>query len=187
MLKVIQINNNSELIKKSLQNNRRAQKKLFERFSPKMLGLCTFYIRDKQQAEEVMLNGFFKVFTRLHQYSGKGSFEGWIRKIMVFECISHLRQNKKLIFTDRIERFETVIENEIEMNIAVEDLFTLISELPERCRIVFNLYVIEGYKHHEIAEMLNISAGTSKTQLFRARKSLKEMISSNPKRYYERG
>lgn len=151
-----------------------------------MLGLCTYYIKDVQQSEEVMLNGFFKVFTRLKQYSGKGSFEGWVRKIMVHECISYLRQNNKLIFTDQIERFESVVENEIEMNIAAEELYSLISQLPERCRVVFNLYVIEGYKHHEIAEILNVSVGTSKTQLYRARNSLKEMVSINPKRYYEK-
>ena len=84
MSKIIKINNDSQLIKQSLQNNRKAQKLLYDKYSPKMLGLCAYYIKDFQHSEEVMLNGFFKVFTKLSQYSNEGSFEGWMRKIMVF-------------------------------------------------------------------------------------------------------
>lgn len=182
MSKVIKISNDSQLIKQSLQNNRQAQKELYEKFSPKMLSLCAYYIKDLQQSEEVMLNGFLKVFTKLKQYSNKGSFEGWIRKIMVFECISYLRKKNHLLFTDHIEIFEPIIENEVELSIAVEDLHNYINALPEGCKIVFNMYVIEGYKHAEIAEILNVSVGTTKTQLYRARKALQDMISSNKKK-----
>lgn len=182
MFKVIKISNDSQLIKQSLQNNRQAQKLLYEKFSPKMLSLCAYYIKDLQQSEEVMLNGFLKVFTKLKQYSNKGSFEGWIRKIMVFECISYLRKKNQLVFTDNIEIFETIIENEVELAIAVEDLNNYIDELPESCKVVFNMYVIEGYKHAEIAEILNVSIGTTKTQLYRARKALQEMISLKQKK-----
>ena len=185
MLKVIKINNDSQLIKQSLQNNRKAQQQLYEKFSPKMLNLCVYYIKDLQRSEEVMLNGFLKVFTKLKQYSNKGSFEGWIRKIMVFECISYLRKKHKLLFTDDIEIFGSSVENEIELTRAVEDLHNFISELPEGCRIVFNMYVIEGYKHAEIAEILNVSTGTTKTQLYRARKALQAMILTHQKKYYE--
>ena len=182
MSKVIKISNDSQLIKQSLQNNRQAQKELYEKFSPKMLSLCAYYIKDLQQSEEVMLNCFLKVFTKLKQYSNKGSFEGWIRKIMVFECISYLRKKNHLLFTDHIEIFEPIIENEVELSIAVEDLHNYINALPEGCKIVFNMYVIEGYKHAEIAEILNVSVGTTKTQLYRARKALQDMISSNKKK-----
>ncbi len=182
MFKVIKISNDSQLIKQSLQNNRQAQKLLYEKFSPKMLSLCAYYIKDLQQAEEVMLNGFLKVFTKLKQYSNKGSFEGWIRKIMVFECISYLRKKNKLIFTDQIELFEKIVENEVELTIAVEDLHNYIDALPEGCKVIFNMYVIEGYKHAEIAEILNVSIGTTKTQLYRARKALQDMISSKQKK-----
>lgn len=185
MSRVIKINNDSQLIKQSLQNSRKAQKLLFEKYSPKMLGLCRFYIKDMQQSEEVMLNGFFKVLTKLNQYSNVGSFEGWIRKIMVFECISFLRKKKVLIFTDEIESFEKMVKNEIELTIALEDLHHYIDKLPDACKIVFNMYVIEGYKHSQIAEILKVSIGTSKTQLHRARRALKEMISINQKKYYE--
>ncbi len=182
MSKVIKINNTSQLIKQSLQNNRTAQKLLYEKFSPKMLRLCAYYIKDLQQSEEVMLNGFLKVFTKLDQFTDRGSFEGWIRKIMVYECISYLRKKNKLIFTDEIENYNPGVDNEIELKIAVEDLENYISLLPEGSKIVFNMYVIEGYKHAEIAEILKVSIGTCKTQLFRARKALQGMISSHQKK-----
>lgn len=185
MLKVIKLNNDNQLIKQSLQNNRKAQKLLYEKFSPKMLSLCVYYIKDLHQSEEVMLSGFFKVFTKLKQFSNQGSFEGWIRKIMVFECISYLRKKNQLIFTDEIENYESIVENEVELTIAVEELQNYISELSEGCRVVFNMYVIEGYKHAEIAEMLNVTVGTTKTQLSRARKALQGMISLNKKKYHE--
>jgi len=182
MSKIIKINNDSQLIKQSLLNNRKAQKLLYEKYSPKMLGLCAYYIKDFQHSEEVMLNGFFKVFTKLSQYSNEGSFEGWMRKIMVFECISFLRKKNQLLFTDEIENFERVVINEVELTVEVEDLHNYINELPEGCKIVFNMYVIEGYKHAEIAKILNITVGTTKTQLHRARKALKEMIYINNKK-----
>ena len=185
MSKVIKINNDSQLIKQSLLKNRRAQKRLFDKYAPKMLGLCASYIKDLQQSEEVMLNGFFKVFTKLEQYKNKGSFEGWIRRIMVYECIDFLRKKKELIFTDSIEVFQKKTESEIELNIDVEVLYTYINQLPENCKVIFNMYVIEGYKHSEIAEILQVSIGTSKTQLHRAIKALKEMRAARQKKYEE--
>ena len=184
MRKVIKLNNDTQLIKQSLNNNRKAQKLLYHKYAPKMLRLCTYYIKDLQQSEEVMLNGFFKVFTKLYKYSNKGSFEGWIRKIMIWESISYLRKKKELVFTNEIEIYGKYIENEVELNIAVEDLHLYVNQLPNGCRVVFNLYVIDGYKHAEIANILQISKGTSKTQLFRARKTLQKMISLNQKKYH---
>jgi RNA polymerase sigma-70 factor (ECF subfamily) len=184
MRKVIKLNNNTELIEQSLQNNRKAQKLLYQKYAPKMMRLCMYYIKDFQQSEEVMLNGFFKVFTKLSKYSNKGSFEGWIRKIMIWESISYLRKEKKLLFTNEIEIYGKFVENEVELNIAVEDLHLYVDQLADGCRVVFNLYVIDGYKHSEIAEILQISVGTSKTQLFRARKTLQKMISLNQINYH---
>ena len=125
MFKVIKINNDSQLIKQSLQNKKQAQKLLYEKYAPKMLSLCNYYIKDLQQAEEVMLNGFLKVFTKLNQYENKGSFEGWIMKIMVFECISYLRKKNQLVFTDNIEIFETIIENEVELKKSIVTPFKI--------------------------------------------------------------
>lgn len=184
MLKVIKLNNDSQLIKQSLKSNRKAQKLLYDKYAPKMLSLCAYYIKDLQQSEEVMLSGFFKVFTKLNQFSNEGSFEGWVRKIMVWESISYLRTKKELTLTNEIEKFEKLVDNEVELAIAVEDLHIYINELPNGSKVVFNLYVIEGYKHAEIAKMLEISEGTSKTQLSRARKALQKMISINQKKYH---
>lgn len=186
MLKVIKLNNDSQLIEQSLKSNRKAQQLLYNKYAPKMLGLCTYYIKDIQQSEAVMLNGFFKVFTKLNQFENKGSFEGWIRKIMVWESISYLRKKEQLFFTDEIENYDKAVDDEIELNIEIENLQHFINELPEGCKVVFNLYVIEGYKHNEIAEMLQITEGTSKTQLSRARKALQKMISINQKTYHEK-
>ena len=176
-MKVIQLyKNESKLIKKAIQNNREAQHVLFELHAPKMLSVCRYYIKDTQHAEEAMLNGFFKVFSNLKRFKGEGSFEGWIRKIMVRESISFLRQKKNIEFpVEAIERHNDYTNN-IKTDIEVEQIQKLIDALPEGYKIVFVMYAIEGYKHHEIAKTLNISEGTSKSQLFKARKMLQEKI-----------
>ncbi|AXT21222.1 sigma-70 family RNA polymerase sigma factor [Flavobacteriaceae bacterium AU392] len=177
-MKVIQLyKNETRLIKKAIQNDREAQHLLYELHSPKMLSVCRYYISDVQHAEETMLNGFFKVFTKLKQYKNKGSFEGWIRRIMVREAISFLRQKKQIEFaTDDIEISTATITNNIKTEIEVAEIQQLIDKLPEGYRIVFVMYAIEGYKHHEIAELLNINEGTSKSQLFKARKLLQQQV-----------
>lgn len=167
--------NEATLIKGALKNNRDAQHTLFEIHSPKMLSVCRYYIKDIQHAEEAMLNGFFKVFTKLNSYKNKGSFEGWIRKIMVRESISMLRKLAKVEFpTEEIVSNDTY--NNISIAIDVAQIQQLIDKLPEGYRIVFVMYAIEGYKHQEIAKELNISEGTSKSQLFKARKLLQQQM-----------
>jgi len=184
LLKVIQLYNNEEqLIKKAAHNNRDAQRILYEMYAPKMLSVCRYYINDVQHAEEVMLNGFFKVFKNLIDFEGKGSFEGWIRRIMTREAISFLRKQQRVEFTtDDIEYHSNAISDYPEMD--VEDIQALIDRLPEGYRMVFVMYAIEGYKHQEIAETLNISEGTSKSQLFKARKVLQENIKQINKASY---
>lgn len=141
------------------------------------MSVCRQYLRDNDLAEEVMLNGFFKVFTKIDTYSGQGSFEGWIRRIMVNESLSVLRRQKKLFFKD-----ESVIENslehsaEIDSELEVEEIQKLIDALPDGYKTVFVLYVVDGYKHSEISELLQISEGTSKSQLSKARSMLQAMI-----------
>ena len=176
-LKVVQLfQNNTELIKKAAKNNREAQHTLFEVYAPKMLSVCRYYVKDVQKAEEVMLNGFFKAFTNLNSFKNEGSFEGWLRRIIVRESISFLRQQKEIEFS--IEEikvpndYSITIESELEVN----DIQQLIDDLPEGYKVVFIMYAIEGYKHHEIAELLNISEGTSKSQLFKARQCLQQKI-----------
>lgn len=177
LLKVIQLYNNEEkLIKKAINKDRKAQHILYNMYAPKMLSVCRYYIRDMQYAEDVMLEGFFKVFSKLNSFRSEGSFEGWIRRIMVRECISFLRGQKTLEFSieevDVNSSFESLIDSELE----VDEIQQLIDALPEGYKIIFNMYAIEGYKHNEIAELLNITEGTSKSQLFKARRMLQQKI-----------
>ncbi|WP_193510807.1 RNA polymerase sigma factor [Christiangramia fulva] len=179
-MKVIQLfKNESLLIKRAAAGNREAQQKIYELYSPKMLSLCRRYIKDLHHAEEAMLNGFFKVFTHLKEFKSEGSFEGWIRKIMVRESISFLRQQKKLEFTEEIENGTAEVYNNINSEMEVAEIQKMIDDLPEGYKLVFILYAVEGYKHSEISEMLNITEGTSKSQLFKARKMLQEKLKSN--------
>jgi RNA polymerase sigma-70 factor (ECF subfamily) len=185
ILKVIQLyKNNTDLISKAKKSNREAQHMLYEQYAPKMLSVCRYYINDLQHAEDVMLQGFFKAFTHLNQFEDKGSFEGWLRKIMVRESISFLRQKKQLEFS--LEESDYVVEyqNDIYDKINVAEIQELIDTLPEGYRIVFVMYAIEGYKHHEIAKMLDVTEGTSKSQLSKARKMLQKKLKElNSKNY----
>jgi len=175
-LKVINLHQEErEIIELAVENNRHAQQKIYSKFSPKMLSVCRQYIKDLHQAEDIMITAFMKVFTNLQHFEHKGSFEGWIRRIMVNECISFLRVQKKVKFIDDETFFEESFNN-IESKFSVEDIQTLIDALPDGYRMIFNLYAIEGFKHREIAEMLGINEGTSKSQLSHARKLLQEQI-----------
>ncbi|MCH7525723.1 MAG: RNA polymerase sigma factor [Bacteroidetes bacterium] len=176
-MKVIQLYKNEvQLIKKAVRNHREAQRMLYDLHAPKMLSVCRYYISDVQHAEDIMLNGFFKVFTKLKDFKNEGSFEGWIRRIMIRESISFLRKQKKVEFlTDEIEVYD-VFTNNIKTEMEVEEIQLLIDNLSEGYRIVFVMYAIEGYKHSEIAEVLSITEGTSKSQLFKARKVLQQQL-----------
>jgi RNA polymerase sigma factor (sigma-70 family) len=185
LLKVIQLYKNEKtLLERAVKNNREAQHVLFEMHAPKMLSVCRYYIKDLQFAEEAMLNGFFKVFSNLKNFKASGSFEGWIRKIMVRECISFLRQQKRLEFPAEKVEYNDNYSNNINTEIEVEQIQQLIDALPEGYKMVFVMYAIEGYKHHEIAHMLNITEGTSKSQLFKARNMLQQKINELNKTSY---
>ncbi|HET7361858.1 MAG TPA: RNA polymerase sigma factor [Salinimicrobium sp.] len=176
-MKVIPLfKNEKKLIARAAEKNRRAQQELYKKHSGKMLAVCRRYIKDLQQAEEVMLNGFYKVFTHLENFKNEGSFEGWVRRIMVRECISYLRSKKKMEFG--LEEIEKFPENftDLETSFEVEHIQQLIDDLPEGYKMVFVLYAIEGYKHKEIAKMLNIETGTSKSQLYKARQLLQAQL-----------
>ena len=150
---------------------------LYDKFSPKMLGVCRQYIKDLQFAEDVMIHGFVKVFNHLSSYQHKGSFEGWIRTIMVRESISYLRKRQFVVYDDAVVDSNTIVSTTNDGILDVEYVQHLIDELPEGYKAVFLLYAIEGYGHKEIAELLEISEGTSKSQLFKARKMLQENLS----------
>ncbi len=184
-LKVIQLHNNeSALIERAIKNDREAQRVLYDMYASKMLSVCRYYIKDMQHAEEVMLNGFFKVFSNLRSFRFEGSFEGWIRRIMVRESISFLRQQKHIEFPVEDIDFKNDYDNSLQINVEVDQLQHLIDTLPEGYKMVFIMYAIEGYKHHEIASMLQITEGTSKSQLFKARKMLQEKLQQLNKTSY---
>lgn len=175
-MKVINLHQEeNEIIDLAVANNRQAQQRLYSKFSPKMLSVCRQYIKDIQLAEDVMITAFMKVFVNLKQFEKKGSFEGWIRRIMINECVSFIRVQKKVHFLDDSVGFEET-DNETNIQFSIEDIQSLIDSLPDGYKIVFNLFAIEGYKHKEIASMLSINEGTSKSQFAHARRILKNQI-----------
>lgn len=165
-----------ELITGCKKGDRKCQKRLYERFSPKFLSVCRRYMKTSEDAEDALLQGFFKVFSKINQYTGQGNFEGWMRRIMVNECLMALR--KKVNFQLQVEVSNLDIDTSVsvESKLAYEELITVLETLPIGYRTVFNMYVIEGYKHREIAEILGISINTSKSQLILAKKRLREII-----------
>ncbi len=175
-MKVIQLHQDeNEIIRLAISNNRQAQQMIYTRFSGKMLGVCRQYIKDIHYAEDLMVTAFMKVFLNLKNFEHKGNFEGWIRRIMINECISYIRVQKKVNFLED-EYYEEESFNATESNFNVNEVQFLIDNLPDGYKMVFNLYVIEGYKHQEIATILGINEGTSKSQLSHARKMLQQQI-----------
>ena len=157
---------------------RQAQSELYHLFAPKMYAVCLRYARDKDEANDILQNGFIKVFSKCELYHGNGSLEGWIRRVIVNTAIEDLRKNKiKFLSTDDLpgNQIDYSSSSTLE-NLDYKDLLNLIKMLPMGYRTVFNLYAIEGYNHKEIAKMLEISEGSSKSQLSRARTWLKERI-----------
>ena len=160
-----------------LDNLSTAQEALYNRFSPRMLGVCYRYARNKEDAEDMLQEGFIKVFKKLDSFRGEGSFEGWVRRIFVNTAIEHFRRKRYL--QPVTEREENTIEGKSLSaldGLAEKDILALIKELSPGYRTVFNMYVVEGYTHKEIADMLGISEGTSKSQLSRAKVILQDMV-----------
>lgn len=168
--------NEQELIEGCKRQDREAQKELYERYAPFMLGLCRRYVKNAADAEDVMIEGFFKILTRIDQYSGDGSFEGWMRRIMVNESLMFLRKVVNQQHKVELENVQIPTGEKAMENLKEADILQLLNQLPNGYRTVFNLYVIEGYKHREIAEILDISINTSKSQLILAKKRMQELL-----------
>lgn len=170
-------NQEAQLIKALRQEDARAQRQVYEKYGPRMLGVCFRYLGDEMTAEDVMVEGFLKVFGKIDQFSGEGSFEGWMRRIMVNEALGWLRKRKQMpedILSDEAANIPDY--NYADQNIETQELLDIIEKLPVGYRTVFNLYAIEGYAHSEIAELLGITESTSKSQLHRARALLQKMV-----------
>lgn len=166
-----------KLIQGCKNNQSEAQKALFEQFAPSMMTVCKRYIGNLHDAEECMFNGFLKFFQKIarFEYRGTGSISAYLRQIMVNECLMHLR-NTQIIMTEEIEEHNIYKEEDALDRLSAAEIMHLIMQLPTGYRVVFNLYVVEGMSHQQIAETLNIKEGTSKSQLSKARASLQEMI-----------
>lgn len=177
MLRIQKSNTEEALLRDCKKGKPRAQQAFYERFAPKMLGVCIRYIRDREEAEHVMIGGMVKVFEKLNQYSGEGSLEGWVRRIMVNESLMYIRKHKNMSLEVEVEKADEEPDYQLlETQLEAQDLLNLIAELPVGYGTVFNLYAIEGYNHKEIAETLGISENTSKSQLSRARKLLQNKL-----------
>jgi RNA polymerase sigma factor (sigma-70 family) len=182
MAKILSLFSNEYDLAKAVQKqDTKAQTRLYEKFSSKMLAVCTRYVGDKMEAEDIMIDGFMRVFDKINQFTFQGSFEGWIRKIMVNEALMYVR-SKKMIIVDLEYATEEPNEASFSTDLEAADLMKLIEELSVGYRTVFNLYAIEGYNHQEIGEMLGISEGTSKSQLSRARVMLQAKIMKSEQR-----
>lgn len=167
----------TKLIQGCKSNQAWAQKALFDELAPSMMTVCRRYIGNGQDAEEVMLSGFLKFFQKIGQfdYRGTGSTSAYLRRIMVNECLMHLR-GTRYITTEEINDYSISNEENALDQLSASEILQLITVLPTGYRVVFNLYVIEGMTHQQIAEMLNIKEGTSKSQLSKARALLQQMI-----------
>ena len=167
----------TELIEGCRQNNRSAQKALYEQMAGKMLSISCRYVKDRMEAEDILVTSFMKVFDRIGQFKGEGSFEGWVRRIVVNEALSYLRKNKSMYVETDLEAADKKVDMDtITSGLEAEDLLKLVAELPTGYRMVFNLYAIDGYSHKEIADQLGISESTSKSQLSRARNYLQAKL-----------
>lgn len=166
-----------QLVKALKDREPRAQKVVYERYSARMMAVCIRYVSNQTNAEEVMIDGFMRVYSKIDQFREEGSFEGWLRRIMVTEALMFLRRTKVLQYEVSINELTTEPATEWPNDtIDSASLLQLISQLPDGYRTVFNLYAIEGYNHEEIAAMLGISVGTSKSQLSRARVLLQQKV-----------
>ncbi|PKF73946.1 RNA polymerase sigma factor [Chryseobacterium sp. PMSZPI] len=164
-----------ELLLECQRNNRNAQRKVYENMAGRLYSVCKRYIKNDEDIEEVLADTFYKIFTKIDQLENPETFEAWAKKIAVNECLQKLRSNKAL-FISLDENFIDSPSGNTD-NISFEkDILNLLNFLPEGCRAIFNLFAIEGYPHKEIAAMLSISEGTSKSQLNFARKKLQELL-----------
>ncbi len=165
-----------ELISRCKNNDRKAQEQLYRIFSAKLFGICLKYSSNRQEAEDNLQDGFVTIFKKISQYKNEGSFEGWMKRVLINTCLQKHREPKLYdIVNERILNQEEEFEVE-EEDMSVDFLLSCVQALPERYRQVFNLYVMDGFSHKEIAKLLHISEGTSKSNLARARMALKEKI-----------
>lgn len=167
-----------QLIESCKKGNRAAQKALYDRLAPRMFPVCIRYVGDRVLAEDILQDGFVTLFTRIDSYKGEGSFDGWARKIFVTTALMSLRKKDALKMSDDLEEARSIRSESVNQiqSLGYKELMELVMSLPDGFRTVFNLYVVEGYSHKEIGDMLGISEMTSRSQLSRARAILQNKI-----------
>lgn len=168
----------ADLIKGCLEGNKEIQQLFYKKFAPTMLGVCFRYFASREEAEDALQEGFIKVFINLDSFRNEGSLEGWIRRIIINTSLNMIRNNLKYQYHAGIDEAEHLIRDDADIvgELAREEMLRMLKELPPGYRLVFNLYEIEGYSHKEIADKMNISVSTSKTQLLKARKWLQKRL-----------
>lgn len=168
-----------KVIKGLKKGKRKFQKEVYNKYAPVLMAIGVRYLKNIQEAEDAVAEAFFKIFTKINTYKNNGSFEGWMKRIMVNECLMVLRKKQRSYLHIPLEDIDIEIPAEAISQLQEDELLQIIAELPEGYRTIFNLYVVEGYKHREIAEMLDISIHTSKSQLLMAKRKLKEELKKN--------
>ncbi|MBN1926163.1 MAG: sigma-70 family RNA polymerase sigma factor [Prolixibacteraceae bacterium] len=167
----------TQLIEDCKLGKRNAQARLYQQYAPVLFGICLRYSRDQTEAEDTLHEGFITILNKIGQYAYKGSFEGWLKRIMINTSLEKFRNRYRLQIVEDISKYDIEpSENDVYSDLNTETLLKLVSELPPRYRMVFNMYAIDGYSHNEISEQLGIAIGTSKSNLARARKILQERI-----------
>jgi len=167
-----------QLIKRCLRQERAAQRQLYEKYRVPLFRLCLRYTNDRFEADDLFQEGFIKIFADLHQYRGEGALGGWMRRIMINVILQHFRKKKKNPTSVGLEKITELPspEDEVNSDLNAKALVKMIQKLPQGYRTVFNLFVIEGYSHAEIAKKLNVSVNTSKSQLSKAKALLRKML-----------
>lgn len=178
MTKILALfNSEDQLVRALKKEDPRAQKKVYDKYCNRMLGLCQRYVGDRMLAEDVLMEGFMKVFDKIDQFKNEGSLEGWIRRIMVNESLGFLRQQKRKPESNPVDdAFQIADVSFADNHLHAAELMELVARLPTGYRTVFNLYAIEGFNHIEIASMLGVTESTSKSQLHRARALLQQQV-----------
>ena len=164
------------IVEQCKKDDPKAQKELYEMYAPLFMSIALRYMKNKESAEDVLVMGFYKIFSKIDKYKGEGSFEGWMKRIIVNEALMQIRKHNNLYMTLELKDVDRVEEASVVDDLAYDDLLNLLNELPPGYRTIFNMYVIEGYKHREIADLLEISINTSKSQLILAKKRMRELI-----------
>jgi len=170
-----------KLIEGCIKGKQKARRELFRRYRSILLGVCLRYSRDKSEAEDILLEGFMQIYSKIGSFNGTGSFEGWMKKVMVHTAIDYFRKNRKENFHENIDDYSEIISDDKDIlnHLGAKEILNLIQSMPQGYRIAFNLFAIEGYSHKEIAEKLQFTESTSKSQVRKARFWLMKKIDNN--------